>query len=160
MNAIIRQKLNRIKDKLTVMPDSILVGSIGESLSDAQEVAGEIEMYTQYIDFIRDFNGATLGEIEIFPLEEAERNQFYVDHLIGGRTNWRFIGNILYEPLVINKNDGNVYRIYRDFDEDHPTESFGCFDEFLMNYALGKKYSSIIPFDSEDQWAKLINTID
>lgn len=156
MNNMIRNRMNEIKGKLMDTPDGILLGKIGEVLSGEQEIISKMEAYTKYVEFLREFNGASLGEIELFPLQEAERNQFYVDHLLGGKVNWRCIGHILYEPLVIKKDNGYVYRIYRDSEEDEPTECFGCFDDFVMNYALGDKYRTVVPIDTDDLWVKLL----
>jgi len=160
MNSVIRRRLNKIKGKLMVIPDGILVGNIGEVLSGGQEIISKIKAYTQYVEFIREFNGASLGEIELFPIQEAEKNQFYTEHLIGGQNNWRFIGHILYEPLVIKRDDAKVYRIYRDSEEDHPTECFGSFDDFLLNYALGDQYKTVVPINSDDLWVELLNEVD
>ncbi|HFL3758346.1 TPA: hypothetical protein ACG3RL_004297, partial [Clostridioides difficile] len=50
----------------------------------------------------------------------------------------------------------NVYKIYRDSEEDEPTECFGCFDDFVMDYALGDKYRTVVPIDTDDLWVKLL----
>ncbi|MCA1294950.1 hypothetical protein LBW89_18205 [Paenibacillus sp. alder61] len=159
MNESLKRNINKLKTQLASNPDSILIGQIhdGNPQPEMEDKNGALAEYTQ---FLQECDGASFGEIILFPVRELSRNQFYVETLAGGTETWLFIGHILYEPLVINKTDGKVYMFYGDEPVDWPEECFGSFDHFLMDYAFGKKYLDLVPVDLEDGWVRLIRELD
>ncbi len=57
------------------------------------------------------------------------------------KESWLSIGQILYEPLIMNRFDGIVYRL----DEDGTTmNDFGELDFFLKNVVFGSGYCKVI----------------
>ncbi|MCM3700712.1 hypothetical protein [Paenibacillus macerans] len=136
----IKKYIHRIKEQLANNPDSILIGQINEG-NPRPDIEDKHKVLVEYLEFLHECDGVSLGEIDIFPSHELPRNQFYVESLKGGTETWLFIGLVLYEPIVINKTDGKVYRFYRDIPTDTPEECFGSFNHFLMNYAFGKSKS-------------------
>ncbi|WP_334073571.1 MULTISPECIES: hypothetical protein [Paenibacillus] len=159
MNESLKRNINKLKEQLASHPDSILIGQIheGNPHPEIEDKHGGLAEYTQ---FLQECDGASFGEIDLFPSRELSRNQFYVETLAGGTETWLFIGLILYEPLVINKTDGKVCMFFRDIPVDSPGKCFGSFDHFLMGYAFGKKYLDLVPVDLEDGWVMLIRELD
>ncbi len=45
-----------------------------------------------------------------------------------------------------------VYLFYQGEESETAPLCFGSLDDFLMQYALGKKYSEIIPETEDDDW--------
>ena len=43
---------------------------------------------------------------------------------------------------------------------DTPEECFGSLNNFLMEYALGKKYIDIVPVDNDDEWTNLLRELN
>ena len=157
MDVILKNLIYRIKKKFEGNPDSILIGEIREGNPN---VGDGTQNLVEYIEFLKISDGAYFGEIILFSSSELAKNQFYVETLQGEREIWLFIGHILYEPIVINKVDGKVYRFYRDVPTDTLEECFGSFDNFLKEYAFSRKYSSIVPVDQDDEWVKLLTELN
>lgn len=159
MNDHLKNILNRVRERLESNPKGIVIGQIRNSCNDPG-IEDRNSVLAEYIEFLKECDGASFGEIDIFSLSELSRNQFYVETLKGGKEDWLFIGLILYEPIVINKTSGNVYRLYRDVITSTPEESFGSFNNFLVEFALGQKYLDIVPVDHEDEWMSFLRRLN
>ncbi|SFE97245.1 hypothetical protein SAMN04487969_110103 [Paenibacillus algorifonticola] len=155
MNDTLKNIINKVKERLESNPDSILTGQIRKG-NPNPNVENSSEISVEYIEFLQECDGASFGEIDLFPSSELSKNQFYVETLKGGKETWLFVGLILYEPIVINKTNGDVYRFYRDIPTNMPQECFGSFNNFLMEYAFGKKYMDIAAVDRDNDWTILL----
>jgi len=160
LNDYLKNIISRVKERLENIPNGILIGQIRKGNSTPEIEEDEQHVLVEYIEFLKACDGASLGEIDIFPSSELSRNQFYVESLEGGKEAWLFVGLVLYEPIVISKTSGNVYRFYRDVPTDTPEECFGSFNSFLMEYAFGKKYIDIVPVDQDDEWMNLLRELN
>ncbi|NGP61481.1 hypothetical protein L3476_16525 [Paenibacillus thiaminolyticus] len=159
MNDVLKNTISRVKEKLENNPEGILIGQIRKG-NPNPEVEDRREVLVEYIEFLKECDGASFGEIDIFPSHELSRNQFYVEMLDRGKEDWLFIGLVLYEPIVINKTNGYVYRFYRDTLINTPEECFGSFDNFIMEYVLGKKYVDLVPVNQGDEWMTLLSEMN
>ncbi len=149
MNKELRNLLGKIKYELSDDPSSIIYAEIEDAfLEDV-----DISLYTKlYSDFLQECNGARFGAIDIWGSDDFLQNQYRVVNIAGGNQEWICIGQVLYEPLVINKENELVYLFYQGEESETAPLCFGSLDDFLMQYALGKKYSEIIPETEDDDW--------
>ncbi len=148
-------RLKYIKMKLNEEKDSIVFADINEGTHNIN-FSNEPNLI-EYQDFIKVCNGARFGSIDLWGLEEIDKNQFYIEQDID---IWICIGQILYEPVVISKKNGNVYlfNTYNnciDYDKN-----FGGFNHFLSNFVLGNQYNEIIPDIQSDEWYIFLKKIE
>ena len=99
------------------------------------------------------------GSIDIFGADIIQDYQFMVNNIPGGNDKWLYIGQILYEPVVINKIDSKVYRFFRGNEDINTADCLGLFDEFLLNYVFGDKYAEIVPDAEDDEWYRFLKKI-
>jgi hypothetical protein len=85
----LKEIIKRLRNYLTSIPDSILLGQINEGNSDSQveDPRGGI---SEYLEFLKECDGASFGEIILFSSCEAGKNQFYVETLQGRQEDWLF----------------------------------------------------------------------
>ncbi len=156
MNNKLVEIIQTIKVELNENPNGLVIGKIRDGLTTELEICNNIQ---SYYDFLKVCDGARCGSIDFFGSDILLKYQFMVETIPGGQDNWFYIGQILYEPVVINKIDSKVYRFYRDNEDDSSGECFGYLDEFLMDYVFGKKYSEIIPDAENDEWYQLLQKL-
>ncbi|MCM0665512.1 hypothetical protein [Flavobacterium tyrosinilyticum] len=75
-----------------------------------------------------------------------------VEHRQNEKKSLISIGQILYEPLILDTISGNVYIFSRDDDDEMPMTKRGDLEYFLINYVFGDKYQEIIPDYEGDEW--------
>ena len=153
MNKQLIENIQKVKIYLNEKPERIMIGWVHDGIFDPDST--EENLYG-YIEFLKVCDGASFGDICLFQLKDVIKYQFYVEILPGGRENWFAIGHVLDEPLILNKYSGEVFRAYRDDYDHQPYEHFGQLDDFLLQYAFGKKYMEIVPADEDDEWIKLL----
>ena len=157
MTEQLKQIIQTVKSELDKDPNGIIAGKINEgntSKADNYDPALQI-----YFDFLNECNGASFGAIDLFETEILEEHQFVINGIPAGEENWFCIGQILYEPLLFNKNDLKVYLFYRDNEDVDPADCLGYLDDFLMNYVFGAKYADIIPDADNDEWYQLVKKL-
>lgn len=103
----------------------------------------------EYYNLLRLTNGARCGDIDLWSYSELEKNQFVLSNIQDEKESWLSIGQILYEPLIINRFNGNVYKYIVDEDS---MICFGKFNFFLKNSVLGSGYCNIIRNSENDDW--------
>ena len=157
MTEQLKQIIQAVKSELDKDPNGIIAGKINEGntiKADNYDSALQI-----YFDFLNECNGASFGAIDLFEIEILEKHQFVVTGIPGGKENWFCIGQILYDPLLFNKNDLKLYLFYRDNEDVDPADCLGYLDDFLMNYVFGAKYADIIPDSDNDEWYQLLKKL-
>lgn len=157
MNDKLRGIIRLTKDELGKDPSSILFGQLEDGLLDKGEDNGSA--IRPYYDFLRECNGARCGSIDLWSDELLSGIQFRVTDMPGGADKWLCIGQILYEPVVMNKADGMVYRFYQGAETEGPADCFGILDEFLIEYVFGTRYADIIPNADDEEWYQLIKKL-
>ena len=158
MNDKLKEIIHTVKLELSKDPSFIVIGK----LSDGSENLGVTENNNiqQYNDFLRECNGARCGSIDFWSVELLLKNQYRVLDIPGGENEWLCIGQILYEPLVLNKNDLKVYRFYQGGEDEIQGDCFGDFDYFMLNYVFGVNYLDIMPDAEEDEWFQLLKRLN
>ena len=113
-----------------------------------------------YCDFLNVCNGGRFGAIDLWSNELVSNNQYRVTDIVGGNENWFCIGQVLYEPLVVNLDTEDIYLFYQGCENDIEAKCFGNLDSFLSDYVFGKKYAEIIPDAEEEEWYIFLNKIN
>ncbi|KOP64761.1 hypothetical protein AMS62_05440 [Bacillus sp. FJAT-18019] len=105
----------------------------------------------QYVDFVKEVSGFSLGSIVLFNFSRIKEFQNLLDFLPEWESKWLCIGKIMSEPIGINKEDGNVYW-FSEIPYSDEGMNLGSFNSFLKEYVFGHKYSDFIPWADEDEW--------
>ncbi len=147
MNNDIKTIIDCLKEGLKGDPSSIVFGKLNDGIGEVNE---ETRLKLgKYYDFLSLTNGARCGEIDLWSYSELEKNQYVLSDIQDEKESWLSIGQILYEPLLINRFDGNVYEFIVD---DGSKSCFGELDFFLKNYVFGSSYCKVIPNSEKDDW--------
>lgn len=154
MNIPIKNIIKSIKVELSSDPSTVIFAKLWDGIRD--EVIDNRFKIKSYYNFLEESNGARFGLIDLFSSEMLAKSQYRVTDMQGGEENWMCIGQILYEPLVINRIDGKVYRFYQGGETDIAPDCFGSFEDFLLEYVFGEKYIEIVPNFEPDEWYKLV----
>lgn len=158
MNSKLKQIIQTVKSELGKDPSSIIIGKICDG--NKNETLNCDPKVQLYYDFLKECDGASCGSIDFWNSEMVLNEQYKVTDMPGGRENWFCIGQILYEPIVLNKTDTKVYRFYQGFEDGIELDCFGDFDDFLLEYVFGDKYAKIIPEAYEDEWYRLLKKLN
>ncbi|MDG0872237.1 hypothetical protein FLT15_24985 [Paenibacillus thiaminolyticus] len=158
MNETLKKIIEKTRIALESDPDGPVIGKIRSGKEvDFEKIKGPKDYY----DFLGISNGARCGAIDVFPFETMSGSQSlleFIENPEDAKEQWIYIGQTLYEPLLINELDGLVYQFY----EGPPLEKgecYGTFDCFLLNYVFGKKYSEVIPDADNDDWFQLLKKL-
>lgn len=156
MNTKLLQTITLVKRELDKSPDSIIFAQLkpGIKIGDA-----EIKKIGVYSGFLEITNGARFGSIDLWSLDDLKRNQFVLLDRQNSKESLISIGQILYEPLVLDISDQSVYTFKQDDDSNIPMTFIGDFDYFLSNYVFGERYGEIIPDYDNDEWVLFLKKI-
>lgn len=157
MNDKLKKIIKIVKSELRKEPSAIVIGKLCDGARN--KLPNDNSNIQEYYDFLGECDGARCGSIDFWSFEMLLKNHYRVSEIPDGEDNWVCIGQILYEPIVISKIDGNVYRFYQGHETDTEADCFGSFDEFLMRYVFGDKYAEIIPDASEEEWYQFLKKI-
>ncbi|MGK5451402.1 hypothetical protein [Streptomyces radiopugnans] len=118
-----------------------------------------------YRDFLRVADGASCGDVTLFPIDLVEEMQFYCDPVEGscvelGRETWFCCGVVNDEPLFIHRETGAVWRfgdtgvqwwMSQVFEEVAPD-----FEGFFLEHVAGPGYVSLTSEAREQQWFQVL----
>lgn len=89
---------------------SLTFGIIEDMLSQNKELFTDSDKKIgQYIDFMKEVSGFSLGSIVLFNFCHIRDFQYLLNFIPDWKSKWLCIGKIMSEPIGINKEDGNVY---------------------------------------------------
>ncbi|WP_179033140.1 hypothetical protein [Paenibacillus kribbensis] len=148
--------LQKVREGLNSDPDGIIYGELNVGKKDINNDNPNLQ---QYFHFLKEANGGRFGGIDLWSYSELDSNQYRVSDLNGGIKKWIEIGQIIYEPLVINKQSGEVYHFYQGHLEDMG-HNLGMFNSFIIDYVFGNKYEKIVPDSHSDEWYQFLKRIE
>ncbi|MDQ0178362.1 hypothetical protein [Bacillus chungangensis] len=159
MNDTLKTIIEKMRAALESDPDGLIIGKF----RSGKEIDSSIfkDATKEYADFLAISNGARCGSIDLFPFEIMSESQSFLDlleNLEDAQEQWIYIGQVLYDPIIINKINGFVYHFYEGLPLEK-RECYGTFEEFLINYVFGKRYSEIIPDANNDEWYQLLKRL-
>ena len=141
------------RNRLVSLPDAILIGEIPKG---AESISPEVLQYITPVHsaFLKLCNGGSFGDIILWSVEELLENQYSVP---SEQPSWYEIGQLLYEPLFLDKHSQcvifptDVYEGIEGIEVD--------FDTFVREYIFGSKYKEkIIGYDNEDDdWSVFLS---
>ena len=141
------------RNRLASLPGAILIGEIPEG---AKSIPPQMLKYIAPVHsaFFKLCNGGSFGDIILWSVEELLENQYRVPT---EQPSWYEIGQLLYEPLFLDKNTQHiifptdVYEGIEGIEVD--------FDTFTREYIFGSKYKEkIIGYDNEDDdWSVFLS---
>lgn len=147
MNEEITKIIDCLKEGLKEDPSTIVFGKLNDGITGIYE-ADSLQL-GKYYDLLKVTNGARCGDIDFWSYSELGRNQYVLSDMQDDKESWLAIGQILYEPLLMNRFGGNVYKL----DENGATmNGFGELDFFLKNDVFGSGYCRVIPDSEQDDW--------
>lgn len=145
--------ITHYRNRLASLPDAIIIGEIPEG---AENIPPEVLQLIApvYSAFLKLCNGGTFGDIILWSVEELLENQYRVP---SEQPSWYEIGQLLYEPLFLDKHSQcvifptDVYEGIEGIEVD--------FDTFTREYIFGSKYKEkIIGYDNEDDdWSAFLS---
>ena len=141
------------RNHLASLPDAIIIGEIPEG---AENIPPEVLQLIAPVHsaFLKLCNGGSFGDIILWSAEELLENQY---HIPAEQPSWYEIGQLLYEPLFLDKHSQcvifptDVYEGIEGIEVD--------FDTFTREYIFGSKYKEkIIGYDNEDDdWSVFLS---
>ncbi len=149
--------ITKLKVTLEAEPDSIIYGELGEGRPNLEMKDTALELY---LEFLKKFDGARCRVIDLWSFETLTSHQYRIAGFMGEPDEWLEVGQILYEPLVINKNSGHIYYFTQNHQEVWTKGDLGDFNHFLCHYVFGLKYKEIVPDVYRDDWYSLLEKIN
>ncbi|MFJ2047245.1 hypothetical protein ACIOBL_26965 [Paenibacillus taichungensis] len=146
----------RVKEELKTEPDSIIYGELCEG---ATATTTDNKVLKLYFEFLGKSDGARCGAIDLWSINELDEHQYRVSDFIGGTEKWMEVGQVLYEPLVIDKHSGQVCFFKQGYSAS-AEKTFGDFNYFLFNYVFGPKYEELVPDVHLDDWYQFLKRIN
>ena len=141
------------RNRLASLPDAIIIGEIPEG---AENIPPEVLQLIAPVHsaFLKLCNGGTFGDIILWSVEELLENQYRVP---AEQPSWYEIGQLLYEPLFLDKHTQHIIFPAEVYDGIEGIEV--DFDTFTREYIFGSKYKEkIIGYDNEDDdWSAFLS---
>ena len=145
--------ITHYRNRLASLPNAILIGEIPKG---AESIPPEVLQLIAPVHsaFLKLCNGGSFGDIILWSAEELLENQYRVP---AEQPFWYEIGQLLYEPLFLDKHSQcvifptDVYEGIEGIEVD--------FDTFTREYIFGSKYKEkIIGYDNEDDdWSAFLS---
>ena len=101
MNKDLRNILSKVKKLIESKRDSTIYVKLGSKI----DINNRCLNLTEYISFLRECNGGRFGIVDLWSYGELPNKQFRIGKY---KDSWLEIGQILYEPLLINKKVGKL----------------------------------------------------
>ena len=145
--------ITHYRNRLATSPDAILIGEIPEG---AESIPPEVLQLIAPVHsaFLKLCNGGSFGDIILWSAEELLENQY---HIPAEQPSWYEIGQLLYEPLFLDKHTQCVIFPADVFEGIESIEV--DFDTFIREYIFGSKYKEkIIGYNNEnDDWSVFLS---
>ncbi|MBU7319156.1 hypothetical protein [Paenibacillus oleatilyticus] len=145
MNELLIEKIDKIMEILSEdYPQSLTYGEIVKDIAGEQFTKIDNSILEDYYFITNRYERLIGGVINVFSQRKVDKIQFYVEEMLQYDGEWICIGKIERYPLFINKVDGHVTCLFGEpLDQDYVLESYGDFNNFLLNYFLGEQYGEI-----------------
>lgn len=115
-----------------------------------------------YAEFLRLADGATCGtagEIRLWSAASVRQQRAIADGLPGGADAWCPIGDVLQNPVCMNRGTGEVWWFgnldivwYTDTTLESFTRATGDVETFLDTFVLGAGYRRLVGAGPDDPW--------
>ncbi len=152
------QKIRQVRDALSANPAGPVIGDLpGGPAPSALKAAGGAAKLGAYAEFLEQADGARCGSVDFWSLGELDGNQYRLDGIADPATHL-CVGQVLYEPLLIEKSSGNTFVAHHLTEELQPTP-LGPFADFLDADVFGPRYPSLVDGGEQDEWFLLLTEL-
>ncbi len=155
MNANLQRRIALIRTALEDDPNGITIGDLPKGLMTTPIELAELPCYCA---FLRETHGARFGGVDFWTIEELGRNQYVLDELPEGNLRWLCVGQVLYRPLLLDKQSEVVRLLDLENEEDGLGRTFGHLDDFLSSL-VGRGYKSALEVRHDD-WVDLLDKLE
>jgi hypothetical protein len=156
MDVRLREAIGLVRQALDDDPAGIVIGDLRPPNPDIEVVESPL---SGYFEFLRECDGARCGVIDLWSYGELSENQFRVAHLANEADRWICVGQLLYEPLAIDRQCGEIRRFRQDPPPDTEGRDFGLAAEFLRRCVFGPGYLDLVPDPATDGWCILLRRL-
>lgn len=156
MNEKIKKKIALVRERLEGDPGGLVAGELRPGRPD---IAVSPDGSATYYEFLSEANGARCGSIDLWSAEEIPGKQFMTVALPGGGDRWLSIGQVVYEPLVIDRKTGDVAIFQQGPPMGLPGAEQGDLDRFLDESVFGPRYAEIIPDSHDEEWFQILQEL-
>lgn len=146
MNERLKDRIHQLRARLARGSAGIVAGEIRPPNPSA---GTGVENWDQ---FLAEADGGRFGSIDIWSLDELDKNQFYAIDMPGGQRAWLVVGQILYEPVAVSRKTGEVVL----HPQNGKVRDLGDTDQFLTHVVFGDGYVDVIPDGYQDEWWSVI----
>jgi hypothetical protein len=148
MTPLLKDKIARVKAVLTADPQGVVAGDVH---TPASVIPISISNHWRpYSEFLLEADGGRFGSIDVWSHAEISVKQYPSVDYPGGQDRWLVIGQLLYDPLVLEADTGQLYLFKRDCEANG--ELLGEFDEFFTYAVFGERYVEVIADGNQDEW--------
>lgn len=151
MTPDLRRRISAARQVLTEEPMGLIAGEISRGI-----VVPEVKLlhWPSFREFLEEANGGRFGSIDVWSVDEYPDKQYPAVDFPGSFKRWLIVGQILYEPLALEADTGELRWFRRD--GDLQGEMLGEFDDFFSRVVLGDGYTGIIPDGDQDEWWSIL----
>ena len=147
---MIQDLITHYRNQLNALEDGILIGEIADGAKNF-DTQVETLLTQEHKDFLKICDGGFFGDVVLWSSTEILENQYRVSDDV--KDTMYEIGQILYEPIFMNKITKNVYfdaSAYQDMADINVS-----FMKFVQEYIFGDKYRTHIlgSKDKDDDWS-------
>ncbi|NGZ77917.1 hypothetical protein [Saccharibacillus alkalitolerans] len=147
MHENLNQIIDQVRTELLKSPEHIVIGKI----KDAAELDESAKIIaSDYRKVLNLFDGARCGAIDLWSYADLRQYQFRVSDVEGGPNAWIEIGQVLYEPLLLDRAKGSVYLLNTDREQLRLLAD--NLQSFLKNDVFGPGYAKLFPDCEHDDW--------
>lgn len=146
MNDELRALITRLRTALNRLEDGPVIGNLPGGNPHA---VCEVEPWRQ---FLIECNGGRFGIIDLWSAEALPAYQDTV-LLVENPQDYLIVGQILYEPLAMDRNTEILHWLPRD---GAPVE-LGTTGPFLTHSVFGRGYSELVPSHREEPWWEFLS---
>lgn len=148
MNERLRLRLEAARERLRSDPEGPIAGDLPPGYHGSLE-----GFHPAYADFLRVCDGGRFGEIDLWAGDELGGNQYLVSSIPGGASRWLVIGQVLYQPLALERSTSQLTL----FDtEGLEARALGDLDKFLEGLLSAQGYLAVTQAEEPDEWSRLL----
>ncbi|MFN8856037.1 MAG: hypothetical protein ACK50P_10750 [Planctomycetaceae bacterium] len=146
MSLEIIERIELIRALLRVDPSKIVAGKLREGCAKASSGLPEWDQ------FLTISNGGNCGVFDLWSNEDLPRNQFYSSLMPGTQSDWLVIGQLMYEPIAVNRKTQQVVC----FPDNAVSHDLGPISHFVADFLFGRRYAEVVPNVEHDPWWHLL----
>jgi len=148
MNPELNSLLQMIRYELEQDSSSIIYGVMQKGIDTYENNHGQ---FVQLYEFLTICNGARFGSVDLWSYEDLKEHQYRLGQWIAESDEWLEIGQLLYEPIVMNRWTSEIC-ILMDEIPLNESKKYKQWDDFLIHHIFGKGYQELVPGFECDEW--------